>query len=161
RTKIPMVLTFQNIIARDDFCQLALRVNRMALVSPSDAFRRDLPGNHWWTVYNTVDSDRITFRAQPGGDYLAFLGRLTANKGVHTAIRVAEASGLPLKIAGNISREPGGPEFFEREVRPHLRGKIEWVGEINDAQKPDFLCNARALLFPIQWEEPFGMVVAE
>ncbi len=52
-------------------------------------------------------------------------------------------------------------EFFAREVRPRLGGKIEWIGEINDAQKTDFLGNARALLFPIQWEEPFGMVVAE
>ena len=77
------------------------------------------------------------------------------------AIKVAHELKLPLKIAGNISNEPGGPEFFEREVRPHLRGKIEWIGEINDLQKPSFLGNARALLFPIQWEEPFGMVVAE
>jgi glycosyltransferase involved in cell wall biosynthesis len=111
-------------------------------------------------VYNTIDSDRIMYRAQPG-DYLAFLGRLTANKGVHVAIQVAKAAGRPLRIAGNISNEPGGPEFFERQVRPQLGGDIEWVGEINDEQKPDFLGNACALLFPIQWEEPFGMVVAE
>ena len=92
---------------------------------------------------------------------MAFLGRLTANKGTKEAIAVAKRAGMPLKIAGNISREAGGVEYFEREVRPHLDDQIQWIGEITDADKPDFLGNARALLFPVQWEEPFGISLAE
>jgi glycosyltransferase involved in cell wall biosynthesis len=66
-----------------------------------------------------------------------------------------------LKIAGNVSQETGGVAYFEQEIRPHLGSHIEWIGEITDAQKPHFLGNARALLFPIQWEEPFGIALAE
>ena len=161
RTRTPIVLTFQNHTTRQELLSLAMRRDRLALVSPSDSYRQGLPPDRWWTVYNAVDAERIPYRAQPAGDYVAFLGRLTANKGVHVAIQVAKAAGLPLRIAGNVSRESGGEEFFEREVRPQLGQQIEWIGEINDEQKPDFLGNARALLFPIQWEEPFGMVVAE
>lgn len=161
RTRLPIVITVQNEIVREELLALAGSRKRLALVSPSDSYRSHLPALGWWTVFNTVDSESIPFRAQPGGDYLAFLGRMTFNKGVHVAIDVAQALGCPLKIAGNISKEPGGPEFFEQQVRPRLGGNIEWVGEIDDTQKPDFLGNARALLFPIQWEEPFGMVVAE
>jgi glycosyltransferase involved in cell wall biosynthesis len=131
-------------------------------VSASDNHRREVPAAaQWRTVYPAIDIERIPFRARPGGDYLAFLGRLTANKGAREAIQVAKRAGLPLKIAGNVSGESGGREYFEREVRPHLHGNVEWIGEINDAQKPEFLGNARALLFPIQWEEPFGISLAE
>jgi glycosyltransferase involved in cell wall biosynthesis len=161
RTELPLVVMFQNDIDEDTLRELSIRKRRMALISASDAHRRGQNNPQWWTVHNAVDVDRIAFKAQPTGDYLAFLGRLTANKGVHTAIRVAKMTGLPLRIAGNIANDRDGPSFFEREVRPHLGGQIEWIGEINDAQKPAFLGNARALLFPIQWEEPFGMVVAE
>ena len=160
-TRVPLVLTLQNHAPKAELLKLAGSRSRVALVSPSDAYRRELPPARWTTIYNTVDSRRIEFTAEPSGNYLAFLGRLTANKGVHTAIQVAQHADLPLIIAGNIPDEPGGPEFFEREVRPHLGGKIEWIGEIDDVRKPEFLGNARALLFPIQWEEPFGMVVAE
>jgi glycosyltransferase involved in cell wall biosynthesis len=161
RTKLPIVITLQNDLVKEELLWLADLRKRLALVSPSDSYRRHLPPKRWWTIYNAVDSRRIPFQAKPAGGYLAFLGRMTFNKGVHLAIQVAKAAKLPLKIAGNISKETGAPEFFEREVRPQLGGDIEWVGEINDEQKPEFLGNARALLFPIQWEEPFGMVVAE
>jgi glycosyltransferase involved in cell wall biosynthesis len=161
RTRLPIVLTFQNHTARSELLQLAQARPKIALVSPSDSYRRDLPPARWTTIHNTVDSRNIQFRAKPGGDYLAFLGRLIPEKGVQVAIAVAQRAKLPLRIAGNIPDIPGGREFFEREIEPHLKGDIEWIGEINDRQKPDFLGDARALLFPIQWEEPFGMVVAE
>jgi glycosyltransferase involved in cell wall biosynthesis len=161
RTRVPLVLTFQNHTSVDELEALPGSRTRIAMVSPSDSYRRGLSSRRWWTVYNTVDSTGIPFRERPGGDYVAFLGRLTANKGVHVAIQVARAANLRLRIAGNVPREPGAQEFFDREVRPYLGDKIEWIGEIDDTQKPEFLCNARALLFSIQWEEPFGMVVAE
>jgi glycosyltransferase involved in cell wall biosynthesis len=68
---------------------------------------------------------------------------------------------MPLRIAGNIPDEPGAAELFEREVRPHLGAGVEWVGELDDAAKKPFLAGAAALLFPIRWEEPFGIVMAE
>jgi glycosyltransferase involved in cell wall biosynthesis len=108
-----------------------------------------------------VDTDRLAFSPRPDPGYLAFLGRLTANKGVHVAIEVARKLGRPLRIAGNVSDETGGRQFFETHVRPQLGDGIEWIGAVDDDAKAPFLRNAAALLVPIQWEEPFGLVVAE
>lgn len=161
-TDVPLVHSFMNIIGPRDLAFFARRQRRLALVSPSDNFRRDVPPTpQWKTVYPSIEIERISFSARPRGNYLAFLGRLTANKGAKEAIAVARGAGLPLKLAGNVSRELGGVEYFEREVRPQLDGQIQWIGEITDAQKSEFLGNARALLFPIQWEEPFGIALAE
>ncbi len=163
KTRKPLLCRFGNPIgAGETRSLLARRRGRIRLVSISDNQRRDFPSDHrWQTIYNAVPLDRFSFSDQADREYLAFLGRLTANKGVDTAIRVAERTGLPLKIAGNVSDEAGGRAFFECEVRPHLGGRIEWVGQIGDVEKPAFLGQARALLVPIRWDEPFGIVVAE
>jgi glycosyltransferase involved in cell wall biosynthesis len=161
-TDVPLVHSFMNIIGPGDLAFFTRRQRGLALVSPSDNHRRDVPASpQWKTVYPSIEIERISFHARPRGDYLAFLGRLTANKGAKEAIAVARRAGLPLKIAGNVSREFGGVEYFEREVRPQLDDQIQWIGEITDAQKSEFLGNARALLFPVQWEEPFGIALAE
>lgn len=164
RSKARLVYTFENPVADWERDWLSRRAREgIALVGISDAHCRDAgPGFIWRRVYNCVDTDAI--RPPPGAstrNYLAFLGRLTSNKGVDIAIAVAKASGIPLRIAGNISAEPSGPEFFETQVRPHLGGSIEWIGEISDADKSEFLGNALAVLFPIRWPEPFGIVLAE
>lgn len=159
--EIPLVVSFMNPLIPQDMALFEGRKSKLFLVSASDNHRRDMTGDKWRTVYPAIDIERIPFCERPTGQYLAFLGRLTANKGAKEAIAIARAAGLPLKIAGNVSQEPGGVEYFEREVRPHLGENTEWVGEITDAQKPDFLGNAIALLFPIQWEEPFGIALAE
>ena len=131
-------------------------------VSASDHQRAHLAGTGAWrTIYNAVDTNRLAFAPRPDPGYLAFLGRLTANKGVHIAIEVAKKLGRPLRIAGNVSDEAGGREYFETRVRPQLGDGIEWVGAVDDAAKVAFLQNAAALLVPIQWDEPFGLVVAE
>lgn len=139
------------------------------LVSISDAQRRPLPCANWAaTVYHGIQLERYAFRPRPG-TYLAFLGRIAPEKGVDTAIRIAKEAGLPLKIA---AREPlpfrQDPnvrtdwDYYEAEVKPLLRGPgVEFVGEIGDREKDDFLGNAAALLFPINWPEPFGLVMAE
>lgn len=162
RGRKPLLYTFENPVADWEVRWLRRRLReRVGLASISDAQRVDIPGARWVTVYNSVDTERIAPPADLRSDYLAFLGRITWNKGADVAIRVARAAGLPLKIAGNISREPGGVEYFETEVRPQLGPDVEWIGEISDEQKSDFLGQARALLFPIRWDEPFGLVVAE
>lgn len=94
--------------------------------------------------------------------YLVFLGRLTRNKGVDIAIDVALQTGKRLVIAGNISNEDGGKEFFRDHVEPFLDGdQIRWIGLVDDVQKQSLLSGAEALLFPIRWEEPFGIVMVE
>jgi glycosyltransferase involved in cell wall biosynthesis len=94
------------------------------------------------------------------GDYLAFLGRIAPLKGTHVAIEVAQKSGIPLKIAGEI--QPMYREYFDTQIKPKLDGNfIEYVGEADLAAKNELLGNARAMLFPIQWNEPFGLVMIE
>ena len=141
---------------------LARRREALALVSVSDHQRAHLAETGpWRTIYNAVDTDRLAFAPRPDPGYLAFLGRLTPDKGVHVAIEVAERLGRPLRIAGNVSDEAGARRFFETRVRPQLGDGIEWVGPVDDDAKVPFLQNAAALLMPIQWDEPFGLVVAE
>ena len=94
------------------------------------------------------------------GDYLLFLGRMSPDKGAHRAIEVAKAARLPLKIAGKV-HEAGEHEYFEREVRPRLGRGVEYLGEVGHDAKVDLLQHAHATLFPIEWEEPFGLVMIE
>jgi len=93
-------------------------------------------------------------------DYLLWIGRMTAEKGPHRAIAAARAAGVPLVLAGVI--QPGQQTFFDREVAPHLDGdRVRFVGEVGGAAKRSLFAGARALLMPIRWEEPFGMVMVE
>src|SRR5437763_9485696 len=94
------------------------------------------------------------------GDYLLFLGRLSPDKGAHRAVAVAMETGLPLKIAGKL-QEPKEREYFHELVEPHLVDGIEYLGEVAHGAKVELLQNARATLFPIEWEEPFGLVMIE
>jgi glycosyltransferase involved in cell wall biosynthesis len=104
-----------------------------------------------FTTYHVVEQKR---------DYLAFIGRIAPVKGPHIAIEVAKKAGMPLKIAGEV--QPIFREYFEREIKPHVDGKnVEFVGELGMEGKNEFLGAARALLFPIEWEEPFGLVMIE
>ena len=94
------------------------------------------------------------------GDYLLFLGRMSPDKGCHRAIDVAVTAGLPLKIAGK-RREPLEQSYFDEYVRPHLNDRIEYLGEVTHGEKVELLQDARATLFPIEWAEPFGLVMIE
>ena len=105
--------------------------------------------------------DLSLYPAKPHtGDYLLFVGRMSADKGAHRAIAVAAETGLPLKIAGK-NREPAEQAYFQEYVEPHLNDRIEYLGEVNHGQKVELLQDARATLFPIEWEEPFGLVMIE
>jgi glycosyltransferase involved in cell wall biosynthesis len=111
------------------------------------------------TIYHGIDFSRYQFRARKR-PYLSFLGRIAPMKGTHLAISIAKKVGIPLKIAGEV--QPMYREYFEREVKPHIDGKfIEYVGEANLEEKNELLGNSLALLFPIQWNEPFGLVMIE
>lgn len=110
-------------------------------------------------IHHGLDTSRIEAGAGDGG-YVAFLGRMNPAKGVHTAIEVARAAGMPLKIAAKM-REPLEIEYFRTRVEPLLGGDIEYVGEVGPADKATLLRDAVCLLNPIEWPEPFGMVMIE
>jgi glycosyltransferase involved in cell wall biosynthesis len=114
----------------------------------------DLP-----TIHHGIDLSQYRYKEMKGG-YLSFLGRIAPLKGVHTAIKVAKGAGIPLKIAGEI--QPIFRDYFEAEVKPHIDGRfIEYVGEADLAIKNELLGGSMGMLFPIQWEEPFGLVMVE
>jgi glycosyltransferase involved in cell wall biosynthesis len=133
----------------------------MPLVSISDHQRKPLPKVNWLgTVYHGMP-ENLLGEGRGDGGYLAFLGRICADKGVLPAIEIARRAGLPLKVAAKV--DPVDRKYFEEEVRPVLAQSphVEFIGEINDTRKPDFLGKAKALLFPISWPEPFGLVMIE
>ena len=130
------------------------------VVSISDAQRTPLPrAGRAATVHHGLPLDALAFHPQPGR-YLAFLGRISKEKRVDRAIEIAIACGQPLKIAAKV--DPADGDYFEREIR-HLLDHplIEFIGEIGESKKSEFLGGARALLFPIDWPEPFGLVMIE
>ncbi|MEH2289003.1 glycosyltransferase family 4 protein [Nostoc sp.] len=113
------------------------------------------------TVYNGIDVSSYEFHLQPEDPpYLAFLGRISPEKGAHLAIEIAKETGWHLKMAGKI--DVVDVEYFEKEIKPHIDGEqIEYLGEANHAQKNALMGGAVATLFPITWREPFGLVMVE
>ncbi|MEI6478027.1 MAG: glycosyltransferase family 4 protein [bacterium] len=129
-------------------------------VSISDSQRRARPGMHFLaTAYNGIEMDIYPFNPDPQ-DYLAFLGRISPDKGVVQAIDTAIAASIRLKIGGYIA--PAERTYFENEIRPRIDGdRIQFLGEMNHSQKVELLGGAQAVLGLVQWEEPFGMFVVE
>ncbi|ATQ69879.1 MULTISPECIES: glycosyltransferase family 4 protein [Methylosinus] len=144
-----------------DLEEFYTRFPQMPLVSISDAQRRPVPhANFIGTVPNGLPLDLFAPTLDPRGGYLAFLGRVSPEKGLDHAIAIASAVGLPLRIAAKIDRPDA--EYFHNVIEPLLAPPmIDYVGEIDDRQKSRFLGEARALLFPIEWPEPFGVVMIE
>jgi glycosyltransferase involved in cell wall biosynthesis len=133
---------------------------QVGLISISLNQRKPKPDLNWIAnCHNALDFSVYPFK-RTRGDYLLFLGRLSPDKGAHRAIAVAMESGLPLKIAGK-KQEPKEVTYFRDLVEPHLVDGIEYLGEVSHGQKVELLQNARATLFPIEWEEPFGLVMIE
>jgi glycosyltransferase involved in cell wall biosynthesis len=132
----------------------------VGLISLSLNQRKPKPGLNWVAnVPNALDLGHYPCHPHRG-EYLLFLGRMNHEKGAHRAVAVAMELGLPLKLAGKV-REDREREYFEEFVEPHLGNGIEYLGEINHGAKVELLQNARATLFPIEWEEPFGLVMIE
>jgi glycosyltransferase involved in cell wall biosynthesis len=132
----------------------------VGLISLSLNQRRPQPELNW--VGNCPNAlDLQLYPCKPHrGEYLLFLGRMSPEKGAHRAIAVAMESGLPLKLAGKRS-EPKEREYFRQLVEPHLVDGIEYLGEVTHGEKVELLQDARVTLFPIEWEEPFGLVMIE
>jgi len=158
---IPHVTTLHGRLDIPDLAPLYDQFRDMPVLSISNSQREPLPWANWQaTIYHGLPKDLFRFRAEPGR-YLAFLGRICPEKRVDRAIEIAKRTGIPLKIAAKI--DPVDKRYFKRVIEPLLRDSsvAEWIGEISDEQKDEFLGNAYALLFPIDWPEPFGLVMIE
>jgi glycosyltransferase involved in cell wall biosynthesis len=144
-----------------DLQQLYHAFPEMGVVSISNAQRNPIPSaNFAGTVYHGIPQHLHKPTFAPRGGYLAFLGRISPEKRLDRAIEIARAAGFPLKIAAKI--DAVDVEYFENAIKPLLHGDdIQFVGEISDREKARFLGEASALLFPIDWPEPFGMVMIE
>lgn len=160
RQHIPTVTTLHGRLDLPDLVPLYEMFPSMPVVSISDAQRAPLPWVNWLgTVYHGLPEDLYTFRETPG-TYLAFLGRIAPEKGVEQAIAIAQQASMPLKIAAKIDR--ADREYFREVVQPLLKHSlVEYVGEVGGDLKDAFLGEAYALLFPIDWPEPFGLVMIE
>lgn len=131
------------------------------LVSISDRQRQPLRFANWaGTVYHGMPEGLLRPAQAPAGDYLAFLGRIAPEKRPDRAIEIARRAGMPLKVAAKV--DAADTMYFNQCIEPMLAGGgVEFIGEIDDARKSGFLGNAAALLFPIDWPEPFGLVMIE
>ncbi len=133
----------------------------MPLVSISQAQREPLShANFIATVHHGIPADLLSLNPEPQGGYVAFLGRISPEKRPDRAIRIARAAGVPLKIAAKVDKVD--EEYFRAEIEPLLQQPgVEFIGEINEREKQEFLGEAAALMFPIDWPEPFGLVMIE
>jgi glycosyltransferase involved in cell wall biosynthesis len=158
--RTPMVTTLHGRLDLPELRQVFAAFPEAQLVSISNAQRIPLPRVNWLaTVYNGIDLSHFALRESPG-TYLAFLGRISPEKRPDRAIEIARAVGIPLKIAAKV--DAVDRDYFTREIEPQLSDPlIEYIGEIDERQKDDFLGNAYAYVFPIDWPEPFGMTMVE
>ena len=142
------------------YASLARVAPQVGLISISMNQRKPKPDLPW--IANCPNAlDFSVYPCKPHrGDYLLFLGRMSPDKGAHRAIAVAMEAGLPLKLAGK-KQDQKEIDYFADLVAPHLVGDIEYLGEVSHGEKVELLQNARATLFPIEWEEPFGLVMVE
>lgn len=162
--RLPKIMTYQRGItpSRIQYATMLARRGTLTFTGCSDHITDDIrPHAPARTVYNGVPLDTYEFQPQVANDApLVFLGRIAPIKGPHTAVEVARGSGRRLVIAGNVPDDQ--QDFFQEQIEPHLDGdQIRYVGAVDDEEKNDLLGRAAAFLMPIEWEEPFGIVMAE
>jgi glycosyltransferase involved in cell wall biosynthesis len=160
RLDVPHVTTLHGRLDLAPMIALYSEFPELPFISVSDAQRAPLPRQNWVaTVHHGLPSLELSFHPEPGS-YLAFLGRISPEKRVDRAIEIAKACNAPLKIAAKV--DPADREYFAATIEPLLSHPlVEFIGEIGESEKGDFLGHARALLFPIDWPEPFGLVMIE
>ena len=161
RQHTPFVTTLHGRLDLPELKPIFKAFPHVPVVSISDSQRKPLPGAcYLGTVYHGLPAALLAPQERAKPEYLAFLGRIAPEKGPGNAIRIARACGIPLKMAAKVDRTDR--PYFDSVIRPMLcDGGVEMVGEITDAEKPTFLSGAIALLMPIVWPEPFGLVMIE
>lgn len=160
REAVPSITTLHGRLDISELVPLYREYTDIPLVSISNHQRLPLAWANWQgTVYHGLPAS-LYEASEALGTYLVFLGRVSPEKGLDSAIAIAERSGMPLKIAAKI--DAVDREYFEFVIKPLLgRREIEFIGEVNEREKNDLLKNAYALLFPIDWPEPFGLAMIE
>ena len=160
RCHTPHLTTLHGRLDIRDIAPLYQEFREIPVVSISNAQQRQMPWLNWMgTVYHGLPKDLYRLHEVPG-KYLAFLGRISPEKRPDRAIKIAERAGMELKMAAKVDK--ADKEYFETVIRPMLNSPfVEFIGEIREGEKDEFLGNAYALLFPIDWPEPFGLVVIE
>ena len=155
------VTTLHGRLDLKDLPEVYRRWPHYPLVSICNHQRRPLAEANWRaTIQHGIPSDLYAFTEAPRDPYLAFIGRISPEKRPDRAIAIAKRTGMRLKIAAKVDKVD--QVYFKETIEPMLHGPlVEFIGEIDDAQKSDFLGNAKALLFPIDWPEPFGLVMIE
>jgi glycosyltransferase involved in cell wall biosynthesis len=165
RTHFPKIMSFQREpTSRTVYLAAALFNGSLSFTGNSEyiARRGKRAGGDWRVIYNFVDTNRYRFQPKVGTDApLLFLSRIERIKGAHTAIAVAKRTGRKLIIAGNHADHGHELDYWEKEVAPRLGDGIEYVGPVDDTQKDSLLGQAVALIVPVEWNEPFGIVFAE
>jgi glycosyltransferase involved in cell wall biosynthesis len=160
RLQVPFLTTLHGRLDLG-YIQATMRsFDQAPFISISDNQRKPVPNANWRaTVYHGMPDHALNPCYEPDR-YLAFLGRIIAEKGPEVAIRLARASGRPLRIAAKVPR--GESRYFKERIEPLFDGaRVEFIGEVGDGKKENFLGKAAALLFPIDWPEPFGLVMIE
>jgi len=156
---VPSLTTLHGRLDLPELAPLYRHYSDTPVVSISDAQREPLPhANYVGTIHHGLPQQALS--QGPGGGYLAFLGRISPEKAPDAAIRIAARAGMPLKIAAKVDKVD--QQYFKSTIEPLLaQTDVEFIGEIGEHQKGEFLGNAAALLFPIAWREPFGLVMIE
>jgi glycosyltransferase involved in cell wall biosynthesis len=158
---VPFLNTMHGPLHHPDQSHLYRAFDQVPLVSISDAQRTPVPHAHWLgTIHHGLPTDLYRHESDPA-EYLAFIGRISPEKRLDRAIEIATAVGLPLKVAAKVDR--ADRDYYAGTIEPMLRDNplMEFIGEVDDAGKQELLGNALALLFPIDWPEPFGLVMIE
>lgn len=162
RSATPIVTTLHGRLDIPELQAIYRVYGDLPVVSISHAQReplRNLPVNWVATVYNGICIDHFTPSERPG-DYLVFLGRIAPEKRPDRAVAIAKAVGMPLKVAAKVDKVDR--DYYEEQIRPLFNDPlVEYIGEVNEQEKAELLRGAYALLFPIDWREPFGLVMAE
>jgi glycosyltransferase involved in cell wall biosynthesis len=157
---VPHVTTLHGRLDLPELPHVYSHFSDMPVVSVSHAQRKPLPVANWvGTVHHGLPSSHFTFHETPG-EYFAFLGRISPEKRLDRAIEISKRLRVPLRVAAKVDKADA--EYFKQEIEPLLSDPlVEFLGEIGEQDKSEFLGNARALLFPIDWPEPFGLVMIE
>jgi len=160
RQATPFVTTLHGRLDLPEHQPIFNAFSAVPVVSISNAQRRPLPQAHWVRTVHHGLPERLLAPRPIKPSYFAFLGRIAPEKGVDRAIRIAEHCGVPLKIAAKVDN--ADREYYDEQIRPMIKSAAaEYIGEINDKEKAEFLNGAIALLVPIDWPEPFGLVMIE
>lgn len=161
-TKTPVIHTFHNIIGPRDtrwkIWKYYKNDTNVVFISKKEKRNSLVKFKHNWIIYNSTDTSHFKFNPKPK-DHFIWIGRVDRVKGIENAIKIAEKSGIKLLLAGQVQRS--ARHYFEEKIKPHLSKKIRYLGEISQKELPKFYSQAKALIYPIEWEEPFGLVMIE